>query len=44
MLIIPVVIDVAGLWFNWARDTRQREDAQPRAQAQLEVEEERTQE
>ena len=44
LLIIPVVIGVAGLWFNWAQDARQREDAQTRAQAQLEVEEERTQE
>jgi hypothetical protein len=44
LLIIPVVIGVAGLWFNWAQDARQREDAQTRAQAQLEAEEERTQE
>jgi hypothetical protein len=27
LLIIPVVIGVAGLWFNWAQDARQREDA-----------------
>src|SRR5918995_470939 len=44
LLIIPIVIGVAGLWFNWAQDARQREDAQTRAQAQLEAEEERTQE
>ena len=44
LLIIPIVIGVAGLWFNWAQDARQREDAQSRAQAQLEAEEERTQE
>jgi nitrogen fixation-related uncharacterized protein len=44
LLIIPVVIGVAGLWFNWAQDARQREDTQTRAQAQLEAEEERTQE
>src|SRR5215213_882667 len=43
LLIIPIVIGVAGLWFNWAQDARQREDAQSRAQAQLEAEEERTQ-
>ncbi len=43
LLIIPVVISVAGLWFNWAQDARQREDAQTRAEAQLEAEEERTQ-
>jgi nitrogen fixation-related uncharacterized protein len=43
LLIIPVVIGVAGLWFNWAQDARQREDAQSRAEAQLEAEEERTQ-
>ena len=23
LLIIPVVIGVAGLWFNWAQDARQ---------------------
>jgi len=44
LLIIPLVIAVAGLWFNWAQDARQREDAQTRAQAQLEAEEQRTQE
>lgn len=44
LLIIPVVIGVAGLWFNWAQDVRQREDAQTRAQAQIEAEKERTQE
>jgi hypothetical protein len=44
LLIIPVVIGMAVLWFNWAQDARQREDAQTRAQAQLEAEEERTQE
>ena len=44
LLIIPVVIGLAGLWFNWAQDARQREDAQARAQAQLEAEQERTQE
>jgi nitrogen fixation-related uncharacterized protein len=44
LLIIPIVIGVAGLWFNWAQDARQREDAQTRAEAQLEAEEERTQE
>ena len=44
LLIIPVVIGVASLWFNWAQDARQREDAQTRAQAQLEAEEQRTQE
>jgi len=43
LLIIPIVIGAAGLWFNWAQDARQREDAQTRAQAQLEAEEERTQ-
>jgi uncharacterized protein YjbI with pentapeptide repeats len=43
LLIIPVVIGLAGFWFNWAQDARQREDAQTRAQAQLEAEEERTQ-
>ncbi len=43
LLIIPIVIGVAGLWFNWAQDARQREDAQSRAEAQLEAEEERTQ-
>lgn len=44
LLIIPIVIGIAGLWFNWAQDARQREDAQTRAQAQLETEKERTQE
>jgi nitrogen fixation-related uncharacterized protein len=44
LLIIPVVIGVAGLWFNWAQDARQREDAQTRAQDQLVAEKERTQE
>jgi len=44
LLIIPVVIGVAGLWFNWVQDARQRQDAQARAEAQLEAEEERTQE
>jgi nitrogen fixation-related uncharacterized protein len=44
LLIIPVVISVAGLWFNWAQDARQREDTQARAHAQLEAEQERTQE
>lgn len=44
LLIIPVVIGVAGLWFNWAQDARQREDTQARVQAQLEAEQERTQE
>jgi hypothetical protein len=38
LLIIPIVIGVAGLWFNWVQDARQREDAQTRAEAQLEAE------
>jgi Pentapeptide repeats (8 copies) len=43
LLIIPVVIGAAGLWLNWQQDQRQREDAQTRSQAQIEAEEERTQ-
>lgn len=34
LLIIPVMIAIGGLLFNWAQDARQREDAQTRAEAQ----------
>jgi hypothetical protein len=43
LLIIPVVLAVGGLLFNWAQDVRQQEAEETRAQAQRDAEEQRAQ-
>ena len=44
LLIIPVVLAVGALWFNYAQQVQQRETEQSRAAAQLQVQEQSAQE
>jgi hypothetical protein len=43
LLIIPVMLAIGGLLFNWAQETRQQEAEERRAQSQREIEDQRAQ-